>query len=384
MFWNDLTMLKRIKMPFQGPRLRLARTFHGLSLAELGSKISLTRQYLQRLEVDHRISPKNDIIDALAETLHVENTFFFEPLIGELHEEICHFRKLKTTPLNVRKRALSYGTIFSSIILFFESKFKLPSVNIVAGDAKYRDDIERIAEKCRLHWGLRIDAPINNMVRTVEQAGAVVTTFEGVSQSIDAFSYIHTRPIIVRNTAKVSTSRARFDLAHELGHLVLHQALETDDPRLEEQANQFASGFLLPRAAFIREFPIYSRVNWAELFEMKKRWGVSLQALLRRAFDLKIIGAVQYRNANVYISRNGWRTDEPGEEEIAIESPEIIPTGLELLKLQGIYPVDIAHELHIKPFILQKYGIPQILRGTKPENIIRFRNSRQSSKKLTS
>lgn len=365
---------------FQGARLRLARTFHGYSLAELGEKITVTRQYIQRLEVNPPISPKGDIIAALAETLQVEESFFFEPLVGELNEEACHFRKLKTTPLNIRKRALAYGTIFNFLVEYFDYKFKLPVVDIPSKTAKNREDVERIAEKCRLHWGLHLDAPIHNMLRTIERAGAIVTTFEGVSQNIDAFSYTNIRPIIVRNTAKISTSRARFDLAHELGHLVLHQEFETDDHRLEEQANQFAIAFLLPRVAFIREFPKYNRLDWIELFQMKNRWGVSLQAIIRRAYDLRILSAVQYRNANVYISRNGWRTCEPGEEGILSEIPEIIPTGFEMLRKQNIYPEDLAYEFHISPFILEKFGITLIHRNIGKKNVISFTRFQSSTK----
>ncbi len=378
-------MEKRNKKVFQGARLRLARTLHGYSLADLGGQISVTRQYIQRLEVEPTISPKDDIIAALAETLQVEKTFFFEPLVSELHEEACHFRKLKTTPLNIRKRALAYGTIFNSIVAYFDSKFELPKVDfsdVPSITAQNREDIERIAEKCRVRWGLKMDAPIHNMIRTIERAGAVVTTFEGVSQNIDAFSYINSRPIVVRNTAKISTSRARFDLAHELGHLVLHQDLETDDPRLEDQANHFASAFLLPRVAFIREFPKYNRIDWTELLRMKTRWGASLQAIIRRAYDLRIISAVQYRNANVYISRNGWRTDEPGEEVILNEIPEIIPTGFELLRKQGIYPNDVAYTLHISPLILEKFGITLVYPNMDPEKVIPIEKFRQSQKKL--
>jgi len=186
----------------------------------------------------------------------------------------------------------------------------------------------------------------------------VVTTFEGVSASIDAFSYMHSRPIVVRNTAKVSNSRARFDMAHELGHLVLHQGMEADSPSLEDQANQFASAFLLPRTAFLKEFPKHHRIDWFELLQMKTRWGVSIQAIIRRAYDLGLIGAVQYRNAHVYISRNGWKTREPGEDSIPPETPEIIPTAFQLLAKQGVSSEDIARELHIGRIIMQTFAIP--------------------------
>lgn len=343
---------------FQGARLHLARTFNGLTLAELGDKVSASRQYMQRLEGDTTTSPSRDMLHALAEILSVESTFFFEPVAGQVREEECHFRKLRTTPQNVRVRALSYGTIFSHIVTYLEQHVKLPAVNIPSIKVSSREDIERAAETCRQHWGLRFDAPIVNVTRTLENFGCVVTTFEGVSEKIDAFSYVRSRPVIVRSVDKGSPSRSRFDLAHECGHIVMHGDIEVGDHELEDQANQFASAFLLPRAAFIREFPASNRFNWHEIINIKKRWGVSIQAIVRRAHDLGLISALQYRNAQVHFSRMGWRHGEPPETEPATEATEIIAAAFEILKEHhGMASAQVAHMLHMKCDILNKFNI---------------------------
>jgi Zn-dependent peptidase ImmA (M78 family)/DNA-binding XRE family transcriptional regulator len=352
------TVSKRKDKSFHGANLRFARTFHGLALAELGKRIAVSRQYLQRLEVDPTTSPNDDLVAALAEVLHVESAFFSKPLVEEVQDEDCRFRKRKTTPLRVRKRALSYGTIFNLIVSYLDSELELPPIQIPRITAKTREDIERAAEKCRLRWGLHLDAPIHNVVRALECSGALVTTFEGVSSKIDAFSYVNGRPVVVRNFAKDGTSQARLDLAHELGHLVLHHGTGNDDVCLEDQADYFASAFLLPRAAFVREFPKSIRMNWTQIFGMKARWGVSVQAIIRRAYDLGIINAVQYRNANIYISRNGWKTKEPGEENISVENSEIVPAGFEVLEEQGVSPDTVARKLNVSLFIIRKFGIP--------------------------
>lgn len=347
------------KYLFQGARLHLARTFHGLTLAELGERVSVSRQYIQRLESDPDASPSKEMLDALAEILSVKPSFFFEPVVGEVREEECHFRKLQTTPLNMRVRALSYGTIFYALVSHLEQKLELPKVNIPLVQIKNREDVEQAAERSRRVWGLHLDAPIHNMTRTLERAGCVVTTFKGVSEEIDAFSYFRARPIIVRNTAKKSTSRLRFDLAHECGHLLMHSNLEVGDFALEDQANQFASAFLLPRIAFVKEFPKTERLDWIKVFQLKKRWGVSIQAIIKRAYDLGLITAVQYRNAYVYISRKGWKRGEPPKTEPASEPVEILPTALDLLKQhRGLTVSDIARELHLNCAILAKFDIP--------------------------
>lgn len=356
-------------MPFQGARLRLARLFSGFTLADLGDKVSATRQYIQRLEVTADQAPSSDLLAALAEVLHVDREFFFLPLVDEVKEDQGHFRKLQTTPQNVRHRVLSYGTMFNMIVSYLDTVLTLPEVNIPSISVDTTEDIEKAAEACREKWGLYLDAPITNLTRTLERAGVVVTTFEGVSEKVDAFSLVRGRPVIVRNMDKESTSRARFDLAHECGHFVMHEGIETGDPETETQAHRFASAFLLPRGAFYREFPRTSQIDWRAMFKLKERWGVSVQAIVRRAYDLGMITAVQYRNANVYISRKGWKRGEPCEPKP--EFPEIIPLAIQALKdTQGISCADMAKQLYISKDVMSVFGIECCDEPTQQQNVI--------------
>ena len=362
-------------MPFQGSRLRLARLFKGLTLAELGEQVSTTRQYIHRLEVSKDQSPSVELLSALAETLLVKDDFFFLPLTDEVKEDQGHFRKLQTTPQNVRQRVLSYGTMFNMIVNYLDTVLSLPEVNIPTIPVNTIEEIEKAAETCRERWGLYLDAPITNVTRTLENAGVVVTTFEGVSEKVDAFSLVRGRPVIVRNMDKDSTSRARFDLAHECGHLVMHEGIETGDPETETEANRFASAFLLPRGAFFREFPRTRQIDWKAMFHLKDRWGASVQAIVRRASDLGIITAVQYRNANVYMSRNGWKRGEPCEPQP--EFPEIIPLAIKALKdIQGISCADMAERLHIAQDALAVFGIECTAEPTQIQNVISLASRR--------
>jgi Zn-dependent peptidase ImmA (M78 family)/DNA-binding XRE family transcriptional regulator len=343
---------------FQGSRLKLARTFRGLTLAEVGEQISVTRQYIQKIESSDDCSPpREDMVAALAEIVNVPVGFFFEPATTEVNEEDCFFRKRKTTPLHIQTRAASYGMIFNLILARLEQDIELPPVNVPDITIQTREDIERATEKCRLKWDLFLDAPIQNVTRVLEHAGCVVTTFADVSDKVDAFSYIHDRPVIVRSLDKGSPSRARFDLAHELGHLVMHRNLQPGDSDLEDQANYFASSFLLPRTAFLREFPS-ERLEWRKILELKKRWGVSQQAIIRRAYDLDLITAVQYRNAHVYFSRTNQRKNERGEDFIPVETPEILSEGLSLLnKNLSVSPSLFLEEIRLNRDMFDKFDI---------------------------
>ena len=139
------------------------------------------------------------------------------------------------------------------------------------------------------------------------------------------------RPIIVRSDAKASLCRQRFDLAHECGHLVMHRGVETGDKATEDQAHRFASAFLLPHAAFIREFPRGRSMNWAELFKMKLRWKVAARAIVRRAFDLGMIDAAQYRTANIQLVKTGQAKAERYDDQLPLEEPELLDAALTAL-----------------------------------------------------
>ncbi|MDT9702280.1 ImmA/IrrE family metallo-endopeptidase, partial [Streptomyces sp. P17] len=100
---------------------------------------------------------------------------------------------------------------------------------------------------------------------------AIVTNFNIVSKEVDALSVSVERPFIVRNTAKESVCRQRFDIAHEIGHLVMHEGIVTGDRTTENQANRFASALLLPRPMMLKLYPRPNgnRLDWKGMREFK-------------------------------------------------------------------------------------------------------------------
>ncbi len=316
---------------FHGEKLRLARLFHGLPLEEVGARVSATRQFVHQLENGAK-APTPQMEEALADALDVRVQFFRTPLRNAVKEEQCHFRKRLTTPVGLAQQALARGTLLDLLVSRLDGLLDLPPVDIPDCPATTPPEIERVAERCRDHWGLGLAGPITNMTRVVENAGAVVTHFDALSERVDALSMDRPRPIVARNAAKESLCRLRFDLAHEVGHLVMHQGVETGDRATEEQAHRFAGAFLLPRAAFAREFPRGRSLNWRVLFDMKLRWKVSVRAMVRRAYDLQLIDAAQYRTANVHLVKTGQAKGEKHDDLLPLEQPELLHTALTALQ----------------------------------------------------
>jgi len=320
---------------FYGTRLLQARMFQGYSLQDLGKKIGVSRQYLQKVE-NEICPPSEEVLNCVALELKVTTKFFAKPIENFLLENQCHFRKAKTTSANIKIRATQQASMFAELVKFVDRYVEFPEPDFPQIEISDNESIEKAAEQCREHWNLGLDTPISNMVRVLENAGAIITTFKSISEKIDAFSTSVLRPMIIENTT--NACRMRFDLAHECGHLVMHEGIETGDNETESQAHRFASAFLLPRKAFIKEFSFLEnayRIPWKKLYELKMRWKVSVAAILRRAKDLNIIDPIQYRNACIYLSRTGQTKQELYDQSIAIEKPEIIKEALSLLDSIG-------------------------------------------------
>jgi hypothetical protein len=119
----------------------------------------------------------------------------------------------------------------------------------------------------------------------------------------------------------------------------MHRGIHTGDQLTEEQANRFASAFLLPRAGFLKEFPRGKLLNWPAMYQMKKRWKVAVRAIVRRALDLQLIAPSQYRSANIHLVKSGQAKHERFDDVLPMEEPELMNSALgalEKAKPQGI------------------------------------------------
>ena len=191
------------------------------------------------------------------------------------------------------------------------------------------------------------ERPIQNMVHLLEAKGVRVFSLVENTLDIDACSFWqHSRPFIFLNTLK-SVERGRFDAAHELGHLVLHQhGIRDGKKEIESAANRFASAFLMPEDSVRSIFKTYASLP--SIIEYKRYWLVSAAAFTRRLKDLEMISEWQYHSLCRELSKLGYMKEEPQpikEREIS----KLIPLLFEALKEDGITKNTIASELNIHP-----------------------------------
>ncbi|GAA3571235.1 XRE family transcriptional regulator [Amycolatopsis ultiminotia] len=247
-----------------------------------------------------------------------------------------HFRSLRSTSQISRDQAHAYGCLAVDIATAMERHVEFPGRDLptcpLSTDTLSGRGPEEAADLLRKQWDLP-PGPVGHLVRLVENHGCLVVFSPMNNATIDAYSFdTPQRPIILLNPLKDDYYRQRFDVAHELGHLVMHVDAEPGGRTVEDQAHRFAAEFLMPAEEIADQLP--SKADWRLLGQLKQYWNVSLQALLYRARTLKVMSDVTYRNAMSTVSTRGRRRREPGPQPL-LEQPSLLPRAIELLQVEA-------------------------------------------------
>lgn len=338
---------------FEPGRLTLARHLAGIRKNELASRVGKNPSVVAAWESGAK-RPTSSVIAQLALSLSVDTGFFTSrPNYTTTINGTPHFRSLRSTSQLSREQASAYGQVATDVSASLERHVKFPAPDIpkfpVSVDDSSNDEAEQASKLVRNEWGIE-NGPCGHLVRILEIHGVLVCFSPPQVTSIDAFSFeTGLRPVVVLNTAKADFYRQRFDVAHELGHLVMHGDAEPGGRIAEEQANRFAAEFLMPAEVIFELLP--TRMNdaaWTGLARLKEQWGVSIQALLYRARWLGRLSPISYRNAMSLLSSRGWRRSEPGVVDTT-EQPSLLPRAVELLKQEGIDESELIDESNLPP-----------------------------------
>lgn len=325
---------------FDGARLTLARQLAGLRKSDLAALIQMTPTAVAAWESGAK-RPTAATVAKLALALTVDPGFFaMRPDNVAAFSATPHFRSLRSTTQLARDQAASYGQLAVDIVGSLERHVEFPvpdipsfpvDIDAPAADAPAGDAPEQAARQARLQWGMD-QGPAPHLVRLLEHHGVLVVFSPPQSAAVDAYSFdSRLRPVVVLNPVKRDYYRQRFDVAHELGHLVMHTDAEPGGRAVEDQANRFAAEFLMPAAEIRDQLPTaMNAAAWRTLARLKEQWGASIQALLYRARRLGTLPEVSYRNAMNTLTTRGWRRSEPGLIT-ALEQPSLLPRSLELL-----------------------------------------------------
>ena len=337
---------------FNGERLKKARVYRGLTVAELADKAQCLRQTISMYENGKTKPNDNETVLRIANALSFPAQFFTENEVP-VSMGSTYFRALLTTNKRYRAEQIQKMEFLAQIYSFLQEyidfhELQLPDFSNCSP--------EEAAAKLRDFWKLG-KRPIDNLIHEVEQRGILVTCFETSTDDVDAFSQMvdingKTVFLIAFSSNKKSAARIHFDVAHELGHICLHEwsedveALSREEfKEREDEANRFAAAFLLPEESFGADakrnplrIPYYT--------ELKRKWKVSIQAMSRRAWKLDIVSLDEYQMIIRTLQRRGLRKDEPLDDTLRTAMPSLLKTAVSMLLEEEVFtPKEYMDEL---------------------------------------
>lgn len=327
-------------------RLAEARELRGLSVAELAEKLEISRQAVYKYESGMQ-RPGPEVIERIIATLGFPYSFFAKPRKGsDLSDRPIFFRDMKTNQEATRKMARRWLQILCDQIHDLEEHYvdfapvNLPSLDLPTFRELQMSDVEVAAEQLRRFWNLG-DGPISNVTQLLENNGFVIFRKKLPAEKMDACSLVKDgRPCILINTYKQTCSRDIMNLAHELGHVILHQDISSADidnkedfDLIESQAWRFAQTFLMPPAVFSVEVGYPTLQHFVTL---KHRWRVSIAAMIMHCAELGIIDAARKQYLFREMSRNKMRAIEPLDEILPIEKSNVLLECEQLIVAEGL------------------------------------------------
>ena len=307
-------------------RLKDARLFQKMTLEDLAIAVGINKQAISQFE-NRKAFPDPMTLKRIADVLHFPYTFFFEndpaAITGNTYFRALYSSKKKDL-VSQQIKAKYLARIHS--ILATKVRFIEPNLPNIPTEPQI--SIEECAMRVRQHWELG-DQPIANMVSLLERNGIIVGEFSTDSREIDAF-YQYSEEnnqssyCVILGTDKHSFYRRQFNCAHELGHIILH----------EHEANAFAAAFLLPARAFGRDVSMYPN-KLSHYIQLKKKWNVSIMAMIMRAHSLGYLSPNQYSYLMRQMSMNGYRQKEPLDDTVEYKHPVAFKQAITLLLTTG-------------------------------------------------
>ena len=208
-------------------RIRCVRETAGLSKVQLAESLGVTSRTVANYE---EVGAPVSQVAVLADVLQVMPSFFSvspsAPLIEDLSEGQVWFRFLRKSTVRQRRSAVGHGR---NALLFFrwiEDHFRLPECDLTFADsAGMRPDLAATMLRAILGYG---ENPLPEMTSLAEAHGIRLFSLPTVGREVDVFSFMFDGvPYVAVDTSKTA-ERVRFDIAHEIGHLMMHEMVSED------------------------------------------------------------------------------------------------------------------------------------------------------------
>lgn len=311
-----------------GERLRAARRLAGLTQQQLGVAVGVTSMAVSKYERG-QVIPDGLRLAQLAEALDIEvgsllqteEAVSVSPASFRWHPMK---RRSKREEEAIEARARQWLGRYLLLEQLVGERDETPLLEGIREHGGASSDPEDSAAALREYWNLGQD-PIESVVNVLEDNGVRVLAVDwagsanAVSFEVDGAEPAMLVSRYLPDSGKRSPGdRERFSLAHELGHFISDASLERK--QAESFSDRFAAAFIVPREAALRELgQERTEISVSELGFLKEKYGLSMQAWLRRARELGILSPSHARAMLVQAKANGWEQEEP--VEVRFEEP---------------------------------------------------------------
>jgi len=291
-----------------GQRIKQARKSNNLSLRDLAGQAEISPMAISKYERDQD-TPSSGVLLRLSKALGVKIDFFFRPKTTAV--QLLAFRK--HAGLGVKEQEAIQMRIQDWVERYLEVESLFPderrNVSLSLRTVNSFNQVEDAALELRQAWNLGLD-PIENLIQLLEDQGIKVGLVSGF-EHFDACTFKANQAPVIVSKADLPGDRQRFNLGHELGHLVLNVQQELSS---EDASHRFVGAFLAP-AQMVRFELGSSRtaLDMNELYLLKHKYGLSMQAWIYRAKDLQIISPATATRLFQRFRANGWHRKEPGD-----------------------------------------------------------------------
>ena len=330
-----------------GTRVREARELRGLTQSQLAERLGVDHSTIALLEADRIRELRPDLVQGLAQATSLPVAFLEDPDLRDFPIGSLLFRARGDMSKKEEAEARAWGSVIYRRVDSLAQRLKIPGVTL----PRLIDVTpEEAATFTRAALGLSPDGPIPHLINAAERAGVLVLALPIEMPRRDAFSAwvgeAILRPVIAVVTG-VPGDRLRFSVAHELGHLVMHQGHPMRIHQIEDEAGSFAEALLMPAEGIAAD--LVPPLTLTQIARLKPRWGVSIQALVRRAYRLDLLTKRQYTYMFEQIGQRGWRLHEPDNLSVKVERPRAVRKMIEVL--YGL-PLDyrrLAQDMRLHP-----------------------------------
>lgn len=332
---------------FKGENLQYLRRLFGYSQEKLARLLHTPVEKIRLYEANEK-KPDFAFVNKLCLLFDVRGLYFYRetfvhryqsPARGKAPIDISYSSK-RFSDLAQAQSEKVFIEYLNSLINYLTLEVEVPLEPIITlrdqavdmmktSTMKREEAIKRIASLAREVLELE-DESNKFLLFCLEKSGIFV--FEkmlGTNKDVYSLWVEGARPYIFLRKYGDSAVQRNFDLAHELGHLLLHQQVEfstlskEEYAKIEDEANRFAVYFLLPEESFAEDMAtVWNEADPDAYIHLKRKWDVSLYWLGYRAWQSGLISEEIYEKFYQSLKEKGYWDWEPLDEINFLPQPQ--------------------------------------------------------------